>query len=134
MNRIFLALVFLLASVSLAPAQESPSTAETPVEQYLYVLRLVPRLLEAKNWTAQDNQIVGRHFQRLQSMTEQGTVILAGRTLNPDPSSFGIVIFEAASPDEARRIMEEDPAVKEGIMTSELFPYRVALQRKNPHP
>ncbi|NLL89375.1 MAG: hypothetical protein GX228_10760 [Firmicutes bacterium] len=43
--------------------------------------------------------------------------------------AFGVVIFEADSEEEARFLMETDPAVEEGIMTAELFPYRVALWR-----
>ncbi len=36
------------------------------------------------------------------------------------------MIFRAAS-DEARRIVEKDPAVERGVMRAELFPYRVAV-------
>lgn len=53
---------------------------------------------------------------------------MAGRTLNEsDPSQFGIVILEVDAEEEARKIMEEDDAVKEKIMTAQLFPFRVAL-------
>jgi uncharacterized protein YciI len=55
-------------------------------------------------------------------------VLLAGRTLNEsDPSQFGVVIFEAASEEEARAVMEADDAVREKIMTAQLFPFSVAL-------
>ena len=47
-----------------------------------------------------------------------------------DPSGMGIVILEVDSEEEARVLMENDPAVKEGIMEAQLFPYRVALIRK----
>lgn len=50
----------------------------------------------------------------------------AGRTLE---KTFGLVIFEAESEVEARRLMNNDPAVTEGMMTAELFPYHVALIR-----
>ena len=46
-----------------------------------------------------------------------------------DSDGFGIVIFEVDSEEEAQLFMETDPAVKEGIMTATLFPYRVALIR-----
>ena len=51
----------------------------------------------------------------------------AGRTLIMDSSGFGIVILEVDSEEEATSLMESDPAIKEGIMTATLFPYRVAL-------
>lgn len=96
-------------------------------EQYIYVLRLIPRLLDDNNWTKEDEDIVGRHFRALQSLQKDGRLILAGRTLNSDPDSFGIVILQVESEDEARMLMENDPAVKEGIMTAKLYPYSVAL-------
>jgi uncharacterized protein len=98
--------------------------------QFLYQLKLIPRLLEEKNWTEEDNAIVAEHFDRLQMLTEKKVVILAGRTLNMDKDGFGIVIFEADNNEEAEEIMEKDPAVAKGIMTAKLFPYRVALLQK----
>ena len=97
-------------------------------KQFIYVLKLTPRLLDGGNWTEQDKQIVGRHFRRLQRLHKEGRVLVAGRTLNEsDPSQFGIVVFEAASEDEARALMEADDAVRGKIMTAQLFPFRVAL-------
>ena len=107
-------------------AQQASQKVER--KQFVYVLKLIPRLLEEKNWTEQDGQIVGRHFRRLQRLHKEGRVILAGRTLNEsDPSQFGVVVFEADTEAEARAFMEEDDAVKERIMTAQLFPFRVAL-------
>ncbi len=57
-------------------------------------------------------------------------MLLAGRTLNTDESSFGIVILEVDSEDAAREIQQADPAITTGIMRAELFPYRVALMPK----
>lgn len=97
--------------------------------QFLYQLKLIPHLLDEANWTDKENEIVSRHFATLQSHQKEGKLILAGRTLTMDPDGFGIVILEVDSEDEAKHIMDNDPAVKEGIMTAKLFPYRVALQR-----
>jgi uncharacterized protein YciI len=58
---------------------------------------------------------------------KEGKLILAGRTLNMDPTGFGIVILEVNSEEEAIALMLNDPAVKEGIMEATIFPYRVAL-------
>lgn len=98
--------------------------------QFLYQLKLIPTLLDESNWTDQENNIVQRHFEELQSWQQQGKLILAGRTLNMDSSGFGIVILEVDSEEEAINLMESDPAIKEGIMTATLFPYRVALIKK----
>ncbi len=100
-------------------------------EQFVYLLELVPRLHDDNNWTEQDEDIVERHFIRLKNYTDEGKVVLAGRTLNQASDSFGLVIFEAESEEEARKFMMADPAVEEGIMTAKLFPYRIALLRKS---
>jgi uncharacterized protein len=97
--------------------------------EFIYVLKLIQRLHKEDNWTIMDEGIVQRHFERLKELTDSGVVILAGRTLNEEENAFGIVIFEAEDAEKAEAFMKEDPAVKEGIMTAELFPYRVALSR-----
>lgn len=97
--------------------------------QFLYQLKLIPSLLIEDNWTERENDIVARHFEALKNAEQEGTLILAGRTLDMDAEGFGIVIFEVDCEEEAQLFMETDPAVKEGIMTATLFPYRVALMR-----
>lgn len=99
-------------------------------KQFVYFLQLIPRLLKEENWTDVEEDIVDRHFKRLQRLVEEGKVILAGRTLNMDPEGRGIVILEVDSEEEAIELMENDPTVKEKIMTAKLYPYRVALMRK----
>ncbi|MEZ4690042.1 MAG: hypothetical protein R3A12_07625 [Ignavibacteria bacterium] len=42
---------------------------------------------------------------------------------------FGIAILEVDTIEEARTIMENDPAIKGGIMTGELFEFSLALFR-----
>jgi uncharacterized protein YciI len=126
MKKFLAALLVVLSLCGAAVAQESRKRDER--KQFVYVLKLIPRLLDEKNWSERDGQIVSRHFRRLQQLHKEGRVILAGRTLNEsDPSQFGVVIFEAASEEEARKIMEEDDAVREKIMTAQLFPFSVAL-------
>lgn len=124
-QKLFLILVFCSFFISASYAQDAEKTEMK--KQYIYKLKLIPELLDEKNWTEKENNIVGSHFFRLKEFTEKGTVILAGRTLNMDETQFGIVIFEAADDIEAEKFMNDDPAVKEKIMTSELFPFYVAL-------
>ena len=76
---------------------------------------------------AEEQAIVNEHFSRLEALTEQGVVLLAGRTQDNSPRTFGIVIFQAESDDQAREIMNSDPAVRRSIMRAELFPFRIAL-------
>jgi uncharacterized protein YciI len=119
------------AAAPTAPAAgtAAPTTAATR-SQWIYVLRLVPRLHDDAAWTEADNATIGRHFQHLKTATAARTVILAGRTTESGDRTFGLVIFEAADESEARRFMEADPAVEGGLMTATLHPYAVALQRQ----
>lgn len=96
--------------------------------QFLYQLKLVPSLLNETSWTDKEHAIVQHHFEVLQKLQEEGRLLLAGRTLNTDP--MGIVILEVDTEEEAIELMNNDPAVKEGIMEAQLFPYRVALYKK----
>jgi uncharacterized protein len=102
----------------------------TEKQTYLYRIQPTRPAMLSESPTAQESEIVGQHFAYLQKLTEQGTVLLAGRTLNTDPSSFGIIIFRAETEAEAQEIMQNDPAVVQGVMHAELFPYQIALHGK----
>ena len=43
--------------------------------------------------------------------------------------SFGIVLFNAETVEEAREIMLNDPAVKNKVFRAELFPYKMGPVR-----
>ena len=94
--------------------------------QFLY--RITPRRIEmvTEGPSKDEEMILSRHFDYLNTLTKHGTMLLFGRTQNADTTTFGIAIFRAESEDEARAIMNEDPAVKEKIMRAELYPYKVA--------
>jgi uncharacterized protein YciI len=81
----------------------------------------------AEGPTREEHEVITAHFEYLKDLQEQGILIMAGRTLNRDESSFGIVIFNAESEEEAEEIMEGDPAVRQDVMIAILYPYRVAL-------
>ncbi|PYJ09116.1 MAG: hypothetical protein DMF06_10985 [Verrucomicrobia bacterium] len=127
--RFFTALVCLFSITQPLPAQ-TPKPDKP--KQFIYVLRLVPRLHADSAWTKDDEKALARHFARLKQAIDTGEVILAGRTMEPGDKTFGIAIFEAADEKAARSFMESDPAVVAGLMTAELHPFAVALQRKNP--
>ena len=76
--------------------------------------------------TDEEAFILSEHSKYLESLVNKGVVLVFGRTQNNDASTFGIVIFQAESEDTARVIMNNDPAVKNGIMRAELFPYKIA--------
>ena len=127
--QLFIPLICIFAIVQSLNAQESKASKP---KQFIYVLRLVPRLHADSAWTKEDNAVIERHFVRFQQAAKSGQLILAGRTSEAGDKTFGIAIFEAPDEDAAKKFMEEDPAVAGGLMTAELHPFAVALQRKNP--
>jgi uncharacterized protein YciI len=131
MRRSGLKLLWLVL-LAIAPAMAIAQPAEAPTtKQFLYLLRLAPRYQVDSAWSAADHAAVDEHFKRLQQAAATGKVILAGRTSEAPDKTFGIVVFEAESEDAARKFMEDDPAVKAGVMTATLHPYAVALERKH---
>ncbi len=69
-----------------------------------------------------------QHFPYLARLDAQGTMILAGPTFGPGMND-GVTVIEADTEDDARAIMESDPAITSGLMTGELRPMRVSFLR-----
>lgn len=102
--------------------------AETAkMKEFVIVLKLQKKYQDDKAWTNEANAAVGRHFEKLQAMQKSGRLIIAGRTTVK--ASMGFVIFQAVDDAEARKVMEEDDAVKAGIMTAEIFQFQTALMK-----
>jgi uncharacterized protein YciI len=55
---------------------------------------------------------------------------IAMLTDGPSERTFGIVIYKAADESAARALADADPAVRDGIMSAEVFPFRIALQAR----
>jgi uncharacterized protein YciI len=95
--------------------------------QFLYRLRPTRTEMVTIGPTPEEEAIVDEHFAYLAALTERGVMVLVGRTQNNDEETFGLCIFQAESEDSARQIMNDDPAVKTGIMRARLYPFRIAL-------
>lgn len=121
--------LLLLACLFVTSVAVAQDTTKTKPKAYLGVLTLMEKFKDEKNWTQQDQAVVGEHFQRLIKMKNEGVVVLAGRTeldLN-NPDMMGLVIFYAKDDKEALQFMLDDPAVKNKIMQTKVHPYGLAL-------
>ena len=114
------------------PEPGKPTPEAGKQKEFIYVQRLVPRLYDGENWTKEDKATSDKHFIRFQEATKSGQLILAGRTKEPGDKTFGIAIFRASDEAAAQKFMESDPAVVAKLMTAELHPFSVAMQRKAP--
>jgi uncharacterized protein len=95
--------------------------------QFLYRIQPTRLRMLTEGPTDAEASIINGHFEYLKQLVAEGVVFMAGRTLTADEQTFGIVVFKAASESDAVALMQNDPAIKLGVMKAELFPYRVAL-------
>jgi uncharacterized protein YciI len=126
MKKIIVVILCLITVASFA--QDS---SKVKLKQYLGVLTLVEKYKDEKNWSQNDQAVVGQHFQRLVKYKGEGIVVLAGRThyeLN-NPDMMGLVIFYAKDDEAASQFMKEDPAVKNNIMLAKVHPYDIAVNK-----
>lgn len=90
---------------------------------FIYVVKLV-RPESLTTMSPEEEKIIDEHFEYLKRKLQEKMLVLAGPCLDGE---FGIVIFRAESKKEAETFMNNDPAVKGGLMTSELHPFRISL-------
>ena len=99
--------------------------------QFIYILNLNKQYHDLANWTEATNQTMEAHFNYLKTLFEQGTMKHVGRTDMPfgDEDLKGFVIFESESEASAQTIMKNDPAVRDGLMSAKLLPYKIAFSK-----
>ena len=100
------------------------------MQEFLYKLQLVRGDMLQTGPTEQEQAVVAEHFAYLQDLKSRGAIILVGRTLTTDENTIGLAIFRAESERDASQIMNSDPAVKNGVMTATLYPFKIVLQEK----
>ena len=105
--------------------------SEKDWQQSIYVFDSVrPELVtDPDAWTEEDTRIAHDQVAYLKRATEEGIVILAGRSL--DGLGPAVVILDASTETEARHFMEHDPFVAGGSMRASLHPFRAALVRSS---
>lgn len=91
-----------------------------------FVIIKKPRENFIETMTDEEAEKMSAHFSYLKQKLSEGELILAGPVTTGD---FGLSVIENESEDEARDIMNNDPAVLAGIMKPTLYPYRVSLLR-----
>jgi uncharacterized protein YciI len=98
----------------------------TAMSEWIYFIH-PPRDDFAATMTEEEKGVWAGHFERLQRLLGEGTMILVGPTLGS--VNTGVAIFEAPDERAARRIMDEDPVIAGGYARGELRPFRVSLLR-----
>ena len=96
---------------------------------FIYILTLTERYQDQANWDDKANDILNRHWLYLVDLHSRGVMKCVGRTdYQPGHKDLmGIAVFSAESEMQAKEIMDNDPCVKEGVMTAVLHPFSLAL-------
>jgi uncharacterized protein YciI len=97
-------------------AQIDMSTMRT----YYMVFLLKGEHRSQDSLTAQ--KIQEAHLANIRKLAGEGTLVIAGPFLD-DGDLRGIFIFAVASAEEARRLVETDPAVQAGRLRYEIHPW-----------
>ncbi|HMA05098.1 MAG TPA: YciI family protein [Methanomicrobiales archaeon] len=74
--------------------------------------------------TPDEKAVMGEHASYTKRLFDEGKIILGGAATD---GAIGVIVWRLGSAEEARRIYENDPAVKAGIGEAELHPFRVGL-------
>ena len=94
--------------------------------EWIYFLH-PPRDDFAATMTDEERRVWAAHFEYLQRLIAEGTLVMAGPTLGS--TNTGIAVFEAPDEDAAQQIMDADPVISGGFAGGELRPFRVSLLR-----
>jgi uncharacterized protein YciI len=103
-----------------------PSWQALRMPAWIYFIH-PPRDNFAATMTDDESAVWGAHFERLQQLLADGTLILAGPTLGR--VNTGLAVFEAPDEATAQAIMAADPVVVSGYARGELREFRVSLLR-----
>lgn len=98
------------------------------MKEYIYILKLIPRLYDDNNWTEEDNLMIDKHYNRIKTDFYNNKIIHVGRTIDPANGGFGLVIYYAENDQKAEEYMLQDPAVEAKIMTATYHEYKVIFE------
>ena len=98
--------------------------------EFVCFLRPTRREMLVTGLTPDEAAAVDAHGDYLDGLAAEGSIILYGRTQRNDPDAVGLVVFEAESEEAANRLVGADPVVQRGVMSANVFPYRVAYIRR----
>ena len=96
------------------------------MSEWIYFLH-PPREDFAATMTDLERRVWAVHFEYLQRLIAEGTLIMAGPTLGS--TNTGVAVFEAPDEAAAEQIMAADPVISGGFASGELRPFRVSLLR-----
>lgn len=95
-------------------------------ETEFYMGTITGRPTFINDMTEEEGKIMGTHFEYLKSKFDNKELVLAGPILAE--GQFGVTIFTADTLNQAQDFVENDPAVKSGVVKPGVHPFRIFLK------
>ncbi len=129
-NRLYLVLtlVVLIGITSFVPL--GVHGRQQTEKQFALIMKATGPEFFKKTQESDGMQLVSKHFQKLQALTQQGVCIFSGHSLNRDETGFGIIVVRADSEAAAQKIIDDDDLVKAGLVRGTVFPFQVVTAGK----
>jgi len=87
-----------------------------------YVMALLKKGPNRDRSEEEAKKLQAAHMENIGRLAEEGTLVLAGPFLN-DGELRGIYIFDVKTVEEAKTLVETDPAIQQGSLEMELIPW-----------
>jgi len=132
---IVMALLLMAADFDIAPAQGHTDQADGGAmnSPEFYVGKLLgTREGWPNDMTKREEEVMSDHYVYLRNLARDRVCVAAGPVF--DEPVYGLIILMVGSEAEARRILDGDPSVREGIHTYELAKMHLSLLMQNTFP
>jgi hypothetical protein len=93
-------------------------------QQHFFVRLIPPRATFPMDMTAEEKLLMQEHVRYTQEKFAAGKVLLYGPVM-ATAGPFGMAVFAVADEAEVREVLENDPTVRGGLNTFEVYPMRV---------
>ena len=97
-------------------------------KKYFFLKLIPPRPAFFFDITDDEKNIMKEHGQYWRNLMEQGIVHVFGPVIDPK-GPWGLGIVEAMNEDEVRLFTADDPAIKSGVTTLEIYPIQAVMRK-----
>jgi uncharacterized protein YciI len=120
-------MLLLNAPVTTVTNEDTGSANQT----YIYILKYTEEFRKNIQWGSRELGFAQEHVSYIKELADENKAYLLGRTTNVyDAEMFGVIVFEAASMEEAKKILNDDPLVKNNIMQGTVSPFSIVLVKE----
>ena len=113
----------VLYAAALAMAVATPASAQDPPP---VIVQPGAPGQPTRTLTPEEAEVIRGHYEELAALQEEGKLEFAGRSQD---AQFGLAIFRMDSEAEVRAAFEHNPAIVAGLLSIEVRPYNLALDR-----